>query len=79
MDEQRVRWLCRRGMKELDVMLGRYLERRWPEADEAEREAFAELLELQDPVLWELFTSCSIAPTEVMDDLVGRIRALSGV
>jgi antitoxin CptB len=48
----RLRWRCRRGMKELDVLLERFLERerqalgagRWPELEG--------LLESEDDVLW---------------------------
>lgn len=47
----RLRWRCRRGMRELDVLLVRYLEREWPRAGEAERAAFNALLERQDPEL----------------------------
>jgi antitoxin CptB len=46
-----VRWRCRRGMKELDVLLERWLERRWSLADGALRAAFTQLLELPDPQL----------------------------
>jgi antitoxin CptB len=45
----RLRWRCRRGMRELDVLLLRYLERDWPAAGPAERAAFRDLLERQDP------------------------------
>ena len=45
----RLRWRCRRGMRELDVLLVRYLERDWPAAGQAERTAFRDLLEWQDP------------------------------
>lgn len=45
----RLRWRCRRGMRELDVLLMRYLERDWPSAAAAERAAFRALLECQDP------------------------------
>lgn len=45
----RLRWRCRRGMRELDVLLLRYLARDWPAAAAAERMAFAALLERQDP------------------------------
>jgi len=41
-------WRCRRGMKELDVLLLRYLQRLDPAASD-ERLAFAEFLELPDP------------------------------
>lgn len=48
----RLRWRCRRGMRELDVVLARYLERDYPDATTAERRAFEALLELQDPELF---------------------------
>jgi len=47
----RLRWQCRRGMKELDALLVAYLERRYPSADPAEKSAFAAFLALPDPVL----------------------------
>lgn len=52
-DDARLRWLCRRGMKELDVLLERYLARDYAASPESERRAFRELLECQDPVLWD--------------------------
>jgi antitoxin CptB len=48
----RLRWRCRRGMKELDVVLTRYLEHDYPGAGAVERKAFEDLLELQDPDLY---------------------------
>ena len=47
----RLRWHCRRGMRELDELLQRYLEQGYPCAQEKERRAFESLLELQDPIL----------------------------
>jgi antitoxin CptB len=38
-------------MKELDLVLERWLERYYPQASAAERAAFAEFLELPDPEL----------------------------
>ena len=79
MDEQRIRWLCRRGMKELDVMLARYLDARWADAPAPERAAFASLLELQDPVLWDLLLGRGAVADAAQDDVAQRIRALSGL
>jgi antitoxin CptB len=47
----RLRWQCRRGMRELDVLMTRWLERDWAGASSAERAAFSQLLALQDPQL----------------------------
>lgn len=48
----KLRWRCRRGMRELDVLLERYLEERYPSAAVAEQQAFEALLELPDPQLF---------------------------
>jgi antitoxin CptB len=45
----RLAWRCRRGMKELDLLLAGWLERQFERASEAERCQFAALLELPDP------------------------------
>jgi len=47
----RLRWRCRRGMRELDVVFQRYLDDDYAHAPEAERRAFEALLEQQDPQL----------------------------
>jgi antitoxin CptB len=44
-----LRWRCRRGMKELDLLLGGWLERRWDAADATQRQSFQWLLEQPDP------------------------------
>ncbi len=44
-------WRCHRGMKELDLLLLRYLRERHRVAASDERDAFAEFLELPDPDL----------------------------
>lgn len=46
---RRLEWRCRRGMKELDLLLVRYLKGRHAEASEPERQAFEQFLELPDP------------------------------
>lgn len=50
-DTGRLRWRCRRGMKELDVLLVRWLEGPGRSADAGELARFTRLLELQDPEL----------------------------
>jgi antitoxin CptB len=45
----KLEWRCRRGMKELDLLLVRYLRNRYGTASSDERVAFAEFLELPDP------------------------------
>ena len=44
-------WRCRRGVKELDLLLLRWLERSFEAATAEQRAGFAALLELSDPEL----------------------------
>ncbi len=44
----RVRWQCRRGSKELDWLLQRYLNTVWPPADAVEMRQIEDLLQLDD-------------------------------
>ncbi|MEQ1558112.1 MAG: succinate dehydrogenase assembly factor 2 [Methyloglobulus sp.] len=49
MDElAKLRWQCRRGCKELDLILCQYLETRYPTADAEEKAHFKALLKLDD-------------------------------
>ena len=41
-------------MKELDVILSRYLEQEYPDASAVEQERFRRLLEIPDPDLYSL-------------------------
>ena len=50
-DTGRLRWRCRRGMKELDVLLVRWLEGPGRLAEAGELALFTRLLELPDPEL----------------------------
>lgn len=51
MNEGQLRWQCRRGMRELDQLLLRYLENEYATSDEGKKSAFRELLQLPDPQL----------------------------
>jgi antitoxin CptB len=51
-----LRWRCRRGMRELDVLLMRYLDRDYPQAGASQRAAFASLLSAQDPEIVDWLT-----------------------
>ena len=48
---RRLLWRCRRGMKELDVLLERFARSMLPGASAEQRALFARFLELPDPVL----------------------------
>lgn len=73
---KRLRWRCRRGMKELDQLLERWLDRGYPEASEHERGVFLALLDSEDDRLWRWFLGYETPPDAELAALVQRIREL---
>jgi len=50
----RIRWRCRRGLLELDLVLQRFLERRFERLDPNDRRLFDELLDAPDNDLLDM-------------------------
>ena len=73
---RRLRWRCRRGMRELDQLMLRYLDARWAAADDAERSVFLRLLDTEDDKLWRWFMGREAAGDDTLDALVQRIADL---
>ena len=73
---RKLRWRCRRGMRELDDLLVRWLEREWPVTPEPQREVFLRLLDCEDDKLWRWFVGHEVAPDAALDTLVQHIRSL---
>ena len=74
-DGRRLLWRCRRGMKELDVLLERFVRRGLPPPGSPERAQLARLLELPDPALAELLLGAGGAGDPELDALLRRIAA----
>ncbi|MGB7738231.1 MAG: succinate dehydrogenase assembly factor 2 [Steroidobacteraceae bacterium] len=73
---ERLRWRCRRGMRELDVLLTRYLDRVWATASSTERDAFLQLVELQDPDLFGYLVGRATPAEESQRAIIACIRRL---
>lgn len=73
---QRLRWRCRRGMRELDQLFTRYLDRVWAAASAHERTVFERLLACEDDRLWRWFLGCEASEDAELHAMVERIRAL---
>ncbi len=74
-DARRLLWRCRRGMKELDILLERFARERYESASSEERHAFARLLDLPDPDLADYFFGYAI-PSE--PELARLARLIAG-
>ena len=73
---RRLRWRCRRGMRELDQLFERWLDREWRTSPTEDREAFLRLLDSEDDRLWKWFLGHENPDDPGIDALVRRIRSL---
>jgi antitoxin CptB len=71
---RRLLWRCRRGMKELDVMLERFARDALAHASPQERGALEELLALPDPLLAGYLLGGTTPPDPQLARLAGAIR-----
>ncbi len=71
----RLRWRCRRGMKELDLLLTRYVDERFCDAPRAHQEAFRRLLDTEDSVIYAYCLGRQAPPTDLLAALIERITA----
>jgi hypothetical protein len=62
-------------MKELDLLLLRYLHGPWAQADAAERECFEQFLELPDPQIVSYLVAGEAAEDPLLQRLIGALRA----
>ena len=74
-EARRLLWRCRRGMKELDVLLERFARRELPTATPEERRTLDRFLELPDPVLVDYLLGQAIPDDAELVRLIQRIAA----
>jgi len=72
----RLRWRCRRGMLENDLVLARFLDARGEALTGAELTALDRLLDLSDAELWELLSGRREPGDTALKPLVEALRAV---
>jgi antitoxin CptB len=73
----KLRWQCRRGTKELDLLLQCYLDTGYLMANDEEKAQFVQLLELEDDELLGILMGELDVETGKMKVLVEKIRAFT--
>ena len=74
-DAARLRWRCRRGMRELDALLVRFVEDVYPSLQPEDKHRFSQLLELPDPDLHACLVGRQEPPDPDFARLLTRIRS----
>jgi antitoxin CptB len=73
--QRRLLWHCRRGMKELDILLARYAQQSYAAAPASQRAAFEALLALPDPQIADYLLGYA---TPAAGDLADVVRSVIG-
>ena len=73
----RLRWRCRRGTREMDLLLLRFLERQYPHLDAREQSLFGALLDETDPDLYAWITGQSEPSDPDYLPIIGKINNCS--
>jgi len=70
---ERLRWRCRRGLLELDLVLGAFLEQQYPGLPADEQALFERLLSLPDSMLFGYIQGHD-SPDQEFEKIVRKIR-----
>lgn len=71
-----LRWQCRRGTLELDLILRGYLETQYSQASEDERKRFVALLEWEDGELLQVLLGNKTPDALGFEDLIDKIKLI---
>lgn len=71
-----LRWHCRRGIKEVDVLLQYYLEHRYPQASLVEQSTFKTLLALPDVQVCAYLMGSQKPTDDLISKLVEKVKQL---
>lgn len=73
-NKSRLRWRCRRGTRELDALFGSWLDERFDGSTDTQQQAFEELLDAQDPELWDWVMGHARPPRADWQAIIDDIR-----
>jgi len=74
LEERKVIYRARRGLKEIDVYFDPYVKNYYLQADPAEKAMFAALVEQEDPDLLDWFMEVSEPPRPEMKTLIQKLK-----
>jgi antitoxin CptB len=75
LQRDRLKWKCRRGLLELDLVLDRFLQTQAAALSDAEADALGELLEQGDNDLWDLVIGRTDRVDARLHGILARLRA----
>ena len=74
LEERKVIYRARRGLKEIDVYFDPYVKNHYLQADSNEKQVFAELVAQEDPDLLDWFMEVSEPPRPELRSLINKLK-----
>lgn len=71
---ERLRWQCRRGMLELDLLLEAFLDQQYTKLSPRLQQRFIQLLAFPDPVIHAWCVGGEPADDEAFEEIIAAIR-----
>lgn len=72
---QKLTWRCRRGTKELDVLMHKFLDQYYQITTPELQKAFEDMLDMQDPELYDLLIGKQASPDQNINKVIEHIYA----
>ena len=72
-----LKWRCRRGMLELDILLNSYLDKNYSTMSQQQGDLFSEVLDYPDQVLFDLLLGNMQSSDARVNRLVSEIQRIS--
>lgn len=70
-----LRWACRRGLLELDLLLNTYMDRVYAQLTDREKRQFISLLDMQDQEMYEMLSGKTSPNDKHLAELLEKIRS----
>jgi antitoxin CptB len=67
---ERVLWRCRRGLLEMDIVLGRFIEKHYADLSDEQKVAFDAMLDLPDNIFWDMVTGRQAPPQDTQQQVI---------
>ncbi|MDM1764792.1 MULTISPECIES: succinate dehydrogenase assembly factor 2 [unclassified Acinetobacter] len=74
LEERKVIYRARRGLKEIDVYFDPYVKQYYLQADQTEKSLFKELVDQEDPDLLDWFMEVSEPPKPELRQLISKLK-----
>lgn len=70
-----LRWACRRGLLELDLLLNSYVDNVYAQLTDVEKRQFISLLDMQDQEMYEMLSGKTSPNDKQLAELLAKIRS----